>query len=149
MRPYIALLVVLLLSMSVTAVEYAPTDTLEEKIAAVKYHIPFEITGVFGTLFGNERIQMTIFSDDSLVNISAITEDKQLVNFDFGDTANSTMQIDMSEETIISIWTSQDPLATATDALHSGKINYEAKTFGNKIKMPVVSLMSRILSWFR
>jgi len=70
------IIIALLLFTASMAQRYAPTDTIDQKIAAVQYHLPFEVPGGFGRLFGNERLLITVYGDDYLLNVSAVTEKK-------------------------------------------------------------------------
>jgi len=58
------------------------------------------------------------------------------------------MRIHLTEKTIKDIWGADNPLKEATNALNSGKIDYEAVTFVKTAKLKAVGVLSRVLSWF-
>jgi len=150
MRHIVPALIVILLLLFTAAIgqQYAPTDSIDQKIAAVSYHVPFEVPGGFGRLFGDERLVITVYGDDYLLNVSAVTEKRQLVSFEKGTIEDHTVRVHITEKTIKDIWAADNPLKEATDALNSGKIDYEAVTFTKTMKLKAVGLFSRVLSWF-
>ncbi len=104
-----------------------------------------ELPGFAAAIFGTERINVYISSDDGdLEFVSLVTEDKKIKSVQEGQSEDATLNLYISEETIKKIDDSQDVVGAAQKALESKEITYEAIGFFNKIKFGFLSFIFSI-----
>lgn len=103
-----------------------------------------KVPSVVKTLFGNERINAQItLTNGSVIVIGGVTKDGKVIEAKEGGIDNPTMEVSVSEAAIGEISSSKDPAGAFQGALNSKKISYHGVSTGAKIKLGIVSVVSR------
>jgi len=74
-------------------------------------------------------------ADGSGVDMNLVIENSKVVSFDDSAVTQATYEFFLSEEVIIMIAESQDPMQSLQQAVKDGGISYEASSFWKRIKM--------------
>jgi hypothetical protein len=125
-----------------------PIDELNELLQGQ------ELPGLVKTLFGDERVIIHIRMDGTAGEnteefiVSVVTERGILQGVKRGPIENPTLNMYADEETVRNIMTSTDPLRTFRTALDNKEIRYEAVGVVKKVKFGILSVVSKIFSWF-
>ena len=91
----------------------------------------------FSTLFGSERFNISITTDNGTVSYLLITDDKRITQAGAGEVENATLMASVSMSTIDTILSEDDQFAALVNAYEEKEIDVQGITMGNKIKVGV------------
>jgi len=103
-----------------------------------------EMPGLFRSLFGDERVNL--FVDG--VEIHVVTENGVVVTNGLGHISDPTMRVYASGDVLDEIASSENKIGEIQSALDRGEIRYEMVGVGKKVKMALVEVGLRVVSWF-
>ncbi len=102
-----------------------------------------ELTGILGSLFGNEKINVIINDNGEEKYMNIETRNKKIAGFGVGKGKNPGMRLYMSKQDASEIIESQD-IGVLASGVREGRIRYEGVGFAKKIKLSVVGFFSRL-----
>ncbi len=109
-----------------------------------------KLPGFAKQLFGNEQININVaLNDGETLNYGLITKDGQIISLSAGTLENPTLNVYGTEEVIMELAQSADPLSEFQQALNQKKISYQAVGVQNKLKYGLGTFMLRVVGWFR
>lgn len=102
------------------------------------------------SLIGGERINAEFSLSDGSTLIVGITTDSdaKITSFEEGEISDPTLMAYTSEDTVLYIINSDDPVSAAQDALDSGAIRLEGVGVGNKIQVGAMKIAMKIAGFF-
>lgn len=106
-----------------------------------------DIPGSLGAIFGDQRINLHLTTnEDEVVTIAIVTEQKKVKSLILAEVKNPTLEIFTSEAVIEDILQAEKPLRVVKDNIDEKKITYKAVGLGNKIKLAFISLLAEFSS---
>ena len=101
------------------------------------------------SLFGNERINVTILMDDgSVINVGIVTKDGVVQEFVQPSVEKPTVNVRATEKALVAIYNSSNKTFELNNQMKVGGIKYEAIDPITGIKLFVVGFISSIVSIF-
>ncbi|HPJ30058.1 MAG TPA: hypothetical protein PLZ42_01560 [Methanothrix sp.] len=101
---------------------------------------------ILKTLLGDERVQIEISKSDGTVLLAGLeTKDGLVVNTTEGEIEDPTIEVNGSEEAIIGVIESDDPVAAFEEAKDQGEISIEGKTWSARLKVAAALSSTEVL----
>ncbi len=134
-------LMILLLATSVLSLN------LEEELTKARPEIEGQkLAGTLGTLFGDEKVNIYIkMVDDSSSNVGLEIKDKVITKLVVGKLDKPTINVFMTEDVLINIANSQDPLPVVRKALKDKELIYRGVGFFKRMKFGMSGFLVKML----
>jgi len=101
------------------------------------------------TIFGNEIIELNVKRTiGNYYNTLIVTEKGFVVDNPKEDTTECTLNVEMNQATFESVLNSENQVNAFTEAIKNDKIEYNAGTFGTKVKTGIAGAILTVISWF-
>lgn len=127
-------------------------DSAVQNLAVVRqeYNLNLEnVPNFVKSLFGNERINLTIARQDgSVVSLGLVTRDGRMEMLGTEELDDYTMDVQAPEAAIEAITSADDQPARLKQALDTGEIRYQARTFKTAVKVAVSRMVLSVVAFF-
>jgi hypothetical protein len=138
----------LLLFLLLVALPLSFATTFDELDSIASSAIDQPLQQPFSTLFGSERFNITITSENTTYAYNLVTEDGIITQAGAGEVENATLTASVSITTIETILSAEDQFGALVEAYENEEIGIEGNTAGNKLKVGIAKFFATIIGWF-